>query len=337
MGIVKRSIALDSVSSMVGLKLIEGELKKLIANIIDSTVMVLIPRDRNATCIEVAKDNRYLDCAATGFYIDNRVVVTVMHSIQHVDSERICILDLDGDIVEGEIMDVDPKWDLMFISSVSDHSPIPLKDSTASIGDFVIACGTAYGLLRPFLSVGIVSGSEVKADAGYGLIEGLLLVSLPILSGMSGSPIVDLDGTAVGMIMAKAFDANEFSLAIPSTRILYGYRILKKYGRIAHIVLGVSVLALRGMITALGLQHGLVISRILNPNILKFCKLNDGDVLLSINDREMRTIEDLRLALDETLLNNGTLTIEYLSRMDKKVYSCTIDELTMFTSPRPFQ
>ncbi|MEM3967640.1 MAG: hypothetical protein QXK04_07705, partial [Ignisphaera sp.] len=84
-------------------------------------------------------------------------------------------------------------------------------------------------------------------------------------------------------------------------------------------------------------QHGLVISRILNPNILKFCKLNDGDVLLSINDREMRTIEDLRLALDETLLNNGTLTIEYLSRMDKKVYSCTIDELTMFTSPRPFQ
>ncbi|MCS7112228.1 MAG: serine protease [Ignisphaera sp.] len=326
-------IALTDVGN-TNLRLIEGELKKLIVRTIDSTTMVLIPRDRSIDCMEVARDNGYLNAVATGFYIDSSVVATVMHSLQHIGDGRICLLDLNGDVIEGEIIDVDSRWDLMFIQSSVKREPISLKDSMASIGDFVIACGTAYGILRPFLSVGIVSGSEVKADVGYGLIEGLLLLSLPILMGMSGSPIVDLNGSVVGMVVAKAFDANEFSLATPSTRVLYSYRILKRYGRIAHIVLGINVLALRSIATHFGLRYGLVISRILNPNISRVCGFSDGDILLSINNRKMHTIEDLRLALDEALLNNSPLVIEYLSRLDRKIYSCTIDELAMFTNPR---
>ncbi len=321
---------------ITGLRLVESGLKKIIMRIVDSITMVLVPRDSDTACIDVARNNSYLDSAMTGFYIDSNIVITAMHSIQNIDDGRICLLDLDGDIFEGEIIDVDPKWDLMFIQSKTEHKPIPLRDDMVFIGDFVIACGAAYGLLRPFLSIGIVSGSEVKANVGYGLIEGLLLLNLPILVGMSGSPVVDLSSSVIGMVIAKAFDANEFSLAVPSTRILYSYRILKKYGKVAHIVLGINVLALRSIIAHFGLQYGLVISRILNPTISKICRFSDGDILLSINDKKMYTIEDLRLALDEALLNNSPLTIEYFNRVDRKLYSCTIDELAMFISPRLF-
>lgn len=323
-------------TGMVNLRLVESGVKKVIARIIDSITMVLVPRDSSVACIEIAGDNNYLNSATTGFYIDSNVVVTAMHSLQNTNNGRICLLGLDGDIVEGEILDVDPKWDLMFIESRVEHKPISLRDGMVFTGDFVIACGIAYGLLRPFLSVGIVSGSEVKANIGYGFIEGLLLLSLPILAGMSGSPVVNLNGSVIGMVVAKAFDANEFSLAVPSTRILYSYRILKKYGRVAHIILGINVLVLKSIIAHLGLQYGLVISRILNPNISKICGFSDGDILLSVNNRKMYTIEDLRLALDEALLNNSPLTIKYLKRVDRKLYSCTIDELTMFITPRLF-
>lgn len=323
-------------NGIVNLRLIENGLKKLITRMVDSITMVLVPRDSNATCVDVARDNSYLDSAMTGFYVDGNVIATVMHSVQNIDDGRICLLDLDGDIAEGEIIDIDPKWDLMFIQSRVERKPISLRDDVASTGDFIVACGVAYGLLRPFLSIGIVSGSEVKANIGYGLIEGLLLLSLPILVGMSGSPVADLSGSVIGMVVAKAFDADEFSLAVPSTRILYSYRILKKYGRVAHIVLGINVLALRSMVAHFGLQYGLVVSKILNHNISKICRFSDGDILLSINNRKMYTIEDLRLALDEALLNNSSLTIEYFSRVDRKLYSCSIDELAMFTSPRLF-
>lgn len=336
MYIVRDATSLNAINSIVSLKHIESEVKGLIMKITDSITMVLIPREKGVTCLDVARDNRYSNSIATGFYIDSTTVVTSMHSIQSMDGERVCLLDLDGNIVEGEIIDVDPKWDLVFIHSASKHNTIPLRDSIASIGDFVIVCGVAYGILRPFLSIGIVSGSEVKADMGYGLVEGLLLVSTPILFGMSGSPIIDLKGLAVGMIVAKAFDANEFSLAIPSTRILYSYRILKKYGKITHIVLGINVLSLRSMISTFKLQYGLVVTDIINSNIRKFCNIGEGDILLTINNRNMYAIEDLRLALDEALLNNNVLAIEYFSKRDKKTHLCNIDDLAMFITPRPF-
>jgi S1-C subfamily serine protease len=333
---INSGILPNEVVNIMNLKQIENELKELITQIIDSIVMVLIPKENTVTCINVAQDNKYLDSATTGFYIDGHVVVTAAHSLRNLFNEKVCLLNLDGDIIEGSIIDVDPKWDLMFIYSDAIHTPIPLRDNLISIGSFVIVCGSAYGVLRPFLSIGIISGSEIKANVGYGLVEGLLLVSSPILLGMSGSPIIDLNGLSVGMVIAKAFDANEFSLAVPSTRILYSYKILKKYGKIMHIVLGINVLSLKNIITMLGLQYGLVISKILNSNLYKFCQICEGDVLLSINNRKMYTIEDLRLALDEALLNHNILVIEYINKANKKVYSCIIDDLAAFTTSRFF-
>ncbi len=309
---------------LINLRDIDKVVSKLISDIITSIVMISISSD----ICDVARIGNEISIA-TGFFIDKRTIVTISHLL---DEDRkglernLCLVTTEGEIVEGFIRGIDDKYDILFISTENriNHSVIPLTYINPTIGSISIAGGMAYGILRPFFSLGIVSGYEVKAPINNRLIEGLMLLSTPILPGMSGGPVIGLNGQLYGVIVAKYSDSNEFALAIPVSRLYFSYEILRKYGKVTHIRLGLVLIDYKPKLYSHGFRNGLIVSRNDNEKLKEFCDIGMNDIILSINNINLDSLEDLRVALDLALINNKDIEITYYDFDKKHIERCII-------------
>lgn len=282
----------------------------LISQVSRSMFLIFVPIG-NSACDKVYDFVK----SATGFAIDKNVVVTVAH-IDPV--ERICLADLEGRRFSGKVIAVDSRWDTAFIETGESLHPLSLSLEQPPVGSLVIVSGMPYGLLRPYYAVGVVSGYKVNTFIEGKYVEGLMMLSAPTMVGMSGGPVIDLEGNVVGMIIGNGMNINEFALALPAKRILYSYRILKTLGRVDHIVLGLKVV--EGL--AKGVEE-LVISSVFSENIKNICGLDVGDSIISINNRDLKTLEDLWDSLDEAILSfQNVLKIKFYDYSDKMLKEC---------------
>lgn len=239
---------------------------------------------------------------ATGFAIDRNTVVSVAHVGPR---DYVCVYDIAGDRFRGRVIDVDKRWDLVFIEVDRNIEPVNVSPGKPPLGSLAISCGMPYGILRPFLTMGVVSGYNVSTYIGGDRVEGLMVVSTPTLYGMSGGPVVDIYGSAIGMLVANTMNGNEFALATPSRRIYYDYAILSKLGRIARIRLGVRVI--EGFTAGVGgsVARGLTVVEVQNERLTSVCGIKAGDVLLSINDIETSSLDSLWDSLDRAVLRSA--------------------------------
>lgn len=289
---------------------INSWLISLASRIRESIFMVFMPTD-SSLCSEANDFSR----TATGFAIDKNVVVTVAHLRP---SQNVCLVNTSGDRFGGRVLAVDKRWDLVFIESSRDLTPLRLSADIPPIGSLIITCGMPYGLLRPFLTLGIVSGYKVNTVIDEELVEGLMVLSTPTMPGMSGGPAVSVYGDVVGMVVANTMSGNEFALATPSRRIYYSYSILKKVGRIVRPRLGVRVI--EG--TSRDIE-GVVISNIYNDEISRVCGVDVGDALISVNKRKIRSLEDLWDVLDESALGmSRSMEIRFYDYSEKNIKEC---------------
>jgi S1-C subfamily serine protease len=283
----------------------------IVSRVNKSIVLVSVPFS-NASCSEVYDFIR----SATGFAIDRNVVVTVAH-LDPV--EKVCFVGVDGGRFCGNVLAIDNRWDIAFIESSELLQPLDISNDIPPIGSIVIASGMPYGLLRPYHAIGIVSGYKVGTFIDGKYVEGLMMLSTPTIPGMSGGPVIDISGNVIGMVVANAMNLNEFALAVPIKRIIYSYRILKNLGKIIHPTLGLKVV--EGFSREV---RGLTISSIYNKRIIEVCKIDIGDIIISVNNVDIETLEDLWDALDNAVLNNeDILMIKFYDYSDKKVKECS--------------
>ncbi|MEM1541823.1 MAG: S1C family serine protease [Ignisphaera sp.] len=284
----------------------------IISKTLNSLYIVSIPRDYSC------RNGYEFEHFATGFAINRDIVVSVAH-IEPKD--HVCVIDSNGESSEGRVKGIDNRWDLLFIESNRVLDPLSLELEVPPIGSIVLACGMPLGLLRPFFSLGIISGHKINAAIGNEYIEGLLTASAPVIPGMSGGPLIDIYGKAVGIITGSAFNTHEFTLIVPSKRIYYSYNILKKYGYIDHIKLGIRVIEYR-FGSKEGIE-GVVVSSILNNKLSSICGISVGDIIVAIDNFKIKTIEDLWNALDEVfLLSKDRIVIEFYSYKEKTYRVC---------------
>ncbi len=308
----------------INLRNIDKVVSELISSVVTSIVMVLI---QNNTCTMSEIGNEI--SIATGFFIDKETIATVSHFLDSniKESKRsLCLVTMDGEVVNGTIVGIDEKYDILFVSAGSkvSHSVISLTYTNPMIGSISIAGGMAYGILRPFFSLGIISGYEVKAPINNRLIEGLMLLSTPILPGMSGGPVVGLNGQLYGMIIAKYSSSNEFALAIPVSRLYFSYEILRRHGKINHIRLGLILIDHKPKLHSYGFKNGLIVLRNDNERLREFCRIEANDTILSINNINLNSLEDLRIALDLALINNKDMEITYYDFDKKCIEQCVV-------------
>ena len=101
-------------------------------------------------------------------------------------------------------------------------SPLSLGNSdNLTVGQYVMAIGTALGEFRNTVTTGIISGLNRGIQAGdqYGgsseNLSGLIQTSAAINPGNSGGPLIGSSGQVIGMNTAVAQSAQDVGFALP--------------------------------------------------------------------------------------------------------------------------
>ncbi|MEM0027281.1 MAG: serine protease [Ignisphaera sp.] len=315
--------------SHISLKSLEDSIKAVIHSILESIVIVMVGKD---ACINGQANYDFDGSVATGFYVDRDIILSAYHVIKKFGNrDNLCILTFDGDFSKASIVADDEDNDIVFLAVEKNGRPLNVRDSIADIGSIVLSTGFAYGLLRHFITYGFVSGLDVKASVDGTEIEGLMLLNMPILPGMSGAPIVDIYGKVAGMVISRSILFNELSLATPSTRILRDLLMFKKFGKVVTVKLGLKLLQSTSLLKNLKAENGVIVVDILNKKLVDICQVNIGDILIEANNVKINSIEDLRNIVASAVINNSAIYLQFKSPNNGFIKQCVIDVNMLIT------
>ncbi|MDN4486615.1 trypsin-like peptidase domain-containing protein [Demequina sp. SYSU T00039] len=153
-------------------------------------------------------------------------IMTALHVVDGASS--ITVTFSDGTQASASVASTDESQDLATLTP--DALPEVVVPATLGggldVGDAVLAIGTPLGLAWS-ASSGIVSGLDRTFDADGTELAGLIQFDAAVNPGSSGGPLVDSDGTVVGIVVAllTTGDDDTFAgvgLAVPIQSALAG-------------------------------------------------------------------------------------------------------------------
>jgi serine protease Do len=240
----------------------------------------------------------------SGFIIDpSGYVVTDDHVVE--DAETVTVVVRDTAEYSARIVGRDPLTDLALLK-IDGAPPLPhvrWGDSDAArVGDWVIAIGSPFGLDNT-VSSGIISGRGRDIHAGP--YDDFLQIDAAMNRGNSGGPTFDLNGNVIG-INTAIYSPNGGSVgigfAIPANRARPVVEQLRTQGRVARGWLGVQIQPVTPEIARTrGLPNaaGALVVKVGAGSPAAAAGFEQGDVILSINGREIRRMHDLPLVIAE--------------------------------------
>jgi len=294
-----------------------------------------------------SEDNPFLGASlGSGFIYDNSGhIITNFHVIAGSNPDDISITFIDGTVYRARVVGTDQYSDLAVLHVEDDVPaekliPLPLGNSSAlRVGQEVVAIGNPFGLSGS-MTEGIVSGlnrlipvyqdpfSDVAAPAFS--IPDVIQTDAAINPGNSGGPLLNMQGEVVGTNSAIFSTTGGFAgvgFAVPSNTIAKIAPILIERGTFQHPWLGVSGIDMtpeiaeaiglgepRGFLVieaapggpadAAGVQGGNTPVQLAGREIVL-----GGDVILAIDDRDVRKIDDVLGYLQQATQVGETVTL----------------------------
>lgn len=257
---------------------------------------------------------------------------------------------LNGNSYEAKLIGHDPYSDLAILK-LSDPidivlSPIPLGNSSSlRVGDTVAAIGNPFGLSGS-LTVGIVSGlgrllpsteGSTSPFSQFALnfnIPDIIQTDAAINPGNSGGPLLNLKGEVIGInsaIFSNTGVNAGIGFAVPSNTVKKVVQSIISSGKYLHPYLGVVGMDITPQLAKIfGLKEskGFLITDITPGSpVAKSGKLqkgtitynqrgeiidSDGDIIVAIDDKEVRKIDDILTYLEREKQVGDTVTLKIL-------------------------
>ena len=289
--------------------------------------------------IQVVRNNIPGDTGSvgSGFVYDNLGhIITNAHVVDGASKATVTFLD--GSQYDAEIIGTDKFTDIAVIK-VSEKPrllhPLQIGDSSQlRIGEQVAAIGNPFGLSGSMTS-GIVSqmGRLLPSqDSGFSIPD-VIQTDAAINPGNSGGPLLNLRGEVVGINTAIQSSSGEFSgvgFAIPSNTAIKIVPSLIEDGEYHHPWIGISgrdidpdlakVLELKDakgflIITVVdgspadkaGLK-GMTATQVIDGKEYPA----DGDIIISVDDKEVRKISDILIHLQREKSVGDTMVLGVL-------------------------
>jgi len=257
----------------------------------------------------------------SGFVYDHEGhIITNYHVIEAAATIQVTFLD--GNTTEATLIGEDPYSDLAVIRVDPDATtlhPVVLGNSSSLVeGAPVAAIGNPFGLSNTVTS-GIVSAlqRDLTAPGGY-LIVDVIQIDAAINPGNSGGPLVNLEGQVIGMNTAIIVEEEErtflgVGFAIPSDTIKRELPDLIATGHYKHSWLGIAGIDINLAIAQyLGLEkpRGFLLWEVIPDSPADTAGLKGGteaveiggrqiliggDVIVSIDNQTVRTLNDLAI------------------------------------------
>ena len=235
-------------------------------------------------------------------------ILTNHHVIEGADEITVTLRDQRQ--FKAEVVGNDPEVDLSLVRIKAEGLvALPVADSDKlRVGDFVVAIGSPFGLGQT-VTYGIVSalGRSGLGIEGY---EDFIQTDASINPGNSGGPLVNMNGELIGVntaIVGPSGGNIGIGFAIPGNMARTIMDQLSEHGEVRRGQLGLVVQDLTpGLAQAFNIQGrgGAVVAQVTPGTSAEQAGLRSGDVIVSINGRDVTSSSDLRNAIG--LLRVGT-------------------------------
>jgi S1-C subfamily serine protease len=242
---------------------------------------------------------------ASGIIIDTRGhVVTSSHALDGSGPMSIAVVLLDGRRFEAAIVGRDKGTDVAVVlltSAPRDLCAARFGDSErADVGEWVLAVGSPLGLEQT-ITAGIISG---RAHVGANETtpgQMYLQTDAKVNPGNSGGPLVNLDGEVVGLsALISAGPGGSYGYAVPINRVRRMAAMLIRDGHAQHPYIGVALRDVRDLDPVERVRwgerlppRGALVSRIIRDAPAARAGLRAGDVITSVNDRDIPAATEL--------------------------------------------
>ncbi len=240
----------------------------------------------------------------SGFIVSrDGYILTNNHVVE--DAEKIRVTMLDGRTFDAKKIGQDPTFDLAVIQIEAKDLPfLPLGDSDATeVGEQVVAIGNPYGF-ESTVTAGIVSAKNRTLQAPGVNFQGFLQTDAAINPGNSGGPLIDMNGSVIGMNTAIIPYAQGIGFAIPVNMAKQVMDDLIKHGEVRRGWLGATVQPLTVPLVEaykIPVKEGSIIADIQPDSPADKFGLKRGDVIVKIGDREVKSSEDVVYAVRNKL------------------------------------
>jgi serine protease Do len=201
--------------------------------------------------------------------------------------------------VKGERVGADARTDLAVLRvEAPGLRALPLGDSRKlAVGQLVVAIGNPLGFERS-VTMGVISAlyRNLPTPDG-GMFDGLVQTDAAVNPGNSGGPLLDAEGTVVGVTTAMLPWAHGMAFAVPSHTASWVAAVLIQHGEVRRPFLGIAArgedldpalavdLARARAIRVLRVEAGAPADR---------GGVREGDLLVSANGSEIVTLDDLQ-------------------------------------------
>jgi len=276
--------------------------------------------------IDVVKINSFREgnSVGSGFVFDLfGNIITNAHVIDNADN--ITVTFLDGSQYNASIVGMDKFTDIAVINVEEKPDylhPLEIGDSsTLKVGEPVAAIGNPFGLSGSMTS-GIVSqiGRLLPShDTGFS-IPNVIQTDAAINPGNSGGPLLNMNGKVMGIntaIQSGTGQSAGIGFAVPSNTISKVVPVLITEGKYSHPWIGISGQDINpdlAKIRNLNHSKGFLIVTVIPDSPAEIAGLKgvseiekidnkeypkDGDIIVSVDGKEVRKISDILIHLQE--------------------------------------
>ena len=276
--------------------------------------------------IDVDKINSSLETGSlgSGFVFDDLGhIITNAHVVESASSVTITFLD--GSQYNAQIIGSDKFTDIAVIKVEEKPRylhPLQMGDSsTLKVGEQVAAIGNPFGLSGSMTS-GIVSqiGRLLPSqDTGFS-IPNVIQTDAAINPGNSGGPLLNMAGKVMGIntaIQSGTGQSAGIGFAVPSNTILKVVPVLIEKGKYSHPWIGISGKDIDpelAKVRDLDQSKGFLIITVVPGSPAEIAGLKgvseikiigdkeypaDGDIIVSVDGKEVRKISDILIHLQE--------------------------------------
>lgn len=293
-------------------------------------------------------DKKY--ASGSGFVYKTKDGYSYILTNHHViaDGTKLEITYIDGEVLEAELLGSDQYSDIAVLKVKAKegiNDVVIGKTDTLRVGDTTFTVGAPLDYIYSWtVTRGIISGKEryveISLSNNYGddYVMNVLQTDAAVNSGNSGGPLCNSNGEVIGVISAKisSTGVEGIGFAIPIENALAKADQIVKGEPIEYPYLGASMvnvtdaINLREFTTYINnqdVEEGVILYTVEKNSSLDVAKLQRGDIIIKINDKDVKSVAYLRYELYKyqvgdkikiTYLRNGkenTVTVKLSSRL----------------------
>jgi len=295
---------------------LNGALESLAARVSPAVVQILVTgygplreEERSQTAFIVRQK-----AVGSGVIVDpSGYIMTNAHVVEGAQRIRVALPLPMGDsagqvaigkrrILEAKLIGQHKDTDLALLKiDETDLPTLPLVSSQRPrVGQLVFAIGSPEGLQNS-VTMGVLSAIARQPDPAKALTY--LQTDAPINPGNSGGPLVDMNGTVLGIntfILSQGGGSEGLGFAIPARVVDFVYHSLRKYGHVHRVEIGAGAQEITPAL-AEGLHlpktWGVVVDDVKPGGPAAAAGLQIQDIILTADERRIETLPSLSAAL----------------------------------------